>query len=54
VRLRHEAFVGQAHRLPRQPERLLYKHKAEHKLSELMAIGFNSSKAFEGGNWRKN
>ena len=30
-----------------------YKHKAEHKLSELMAIGFNSSKAFEGGNWRK-
>ena len=23
------------------------------KLSELMAIGFNSSKAFGGGNWRK-
>jgi len=23
------------------------------KLSELVAIGFNSSKAFEGGNWRK-
>jgi hypothetical protein len=28
--------------------------KAKRKLSELMAIGFNSSKAFEGGNWRKN
>jgi hypothetical protein len=24
------------------------------KLSEPVAIGFNSSKAFEGGNWRKN
>jgi hypothetical protein len=24
------------------------------KLSELMAIGFKSSKAFGGGNWRKN
>jgi len=30
--------------------------KSQHKrkLSELMAIGFNSSKAFDGGNWRKN
>ncbi len=24
------------------------------KLSELVATGFNSSKAFGGGNWRKN
>jgi hypothetical protein len=33
---------------------LPYKQKQNEKLSELMAIGFNSSKAFEGGNWRKN
>jgi len=40
-------FVGQAHRLP-------YKSKTKRKLSELVAIGFNSPKAFGGGNWRKN
>jgi hypothetical protein len=27
--------------------------EVERKLSEPMAIGFNSSKAFGGGNWRK-
>jgi hypothetical protein len=35
-------------------ERSRYKQQRNKgKLSGPMAIGFNSSKAFEGGNWRK-
>jgi hypothetical protein len=50
-------FVGQAPRLPMVTPKAfgvaLQIIEKKRKLSEPMAIGFNSSKAFGGGNWRK-
>jgi large subunit ribosomal protein L7/L12 len=49
----HKRFVAASLCGVRGPQGRGYDRKKE-KLSEPMAIGFNSSKAFGGGNWRKN
>jgi hypothetical protein len=48
-------FVGSALRLPTETAgaALALQLTTKNKLSGPMAVGLNSSKAFEGGNWRK-